>query len=173
MVLETGKFRTTIKTYLALVHDYRYRKSWGYRLLVFGVVGVLLFAIIATLAMSRFSTTVMLAIVLTILSLWYFLFLDYLFPVWGFYADRKRGLFKHECQVFIDKDGIRSNDQDGEIKKPWHSIESIAYARNHIFVYFNKSAAFMIPETAFPSVTDAHVFFNAAITFHENRGDDT
>ena len=164
--MKTNPFPTTEKTYLAFIHHYRYRKTWGYRATTFGSLGVLLVFLLYFLAEFHTVRAIGALIATAILAIYFFVVLDYLFPIWGFRSARKRGVYAHKSTVHIDQVGISSVSADAELKKPWKSIEAIASTPQHIFIYFNTCAAFLIPRSVFDSTEDSESFLEAAKLFH-------
>jgi hypothetical protein len=165
--LESNSFRMTCASYLAYIHHYNFAKTWGFRIATFCSLALVIgFSAWTYLRQNIEVATAGLAAAAA-LVLWYICLL-FVFPVLGFFSAKKRGTYGRDCKVYIDATHIWTIDAANEIRKPWNSIDNVVEARNHIFVYFDKCNAFIIPKTAFDSLKDADVFFQAAKTLFDS-----
>ena len=161
MVIDSNTFSVERKDYLAFVHHYRFVKAaktvW---LTIIGYLVVMTGIGFAGFLTSRHHDVTHLAIalipVLVIYALW-LAYCQHFAPAWGFSRQKKNGGFG-ECRIHIDPSHVWTTSDDAELKKPWKSMNEVAETKRHVFLYFNKCNAFVIPKTAFSTPDDAETF---------------
>jgi len=163
--VQVSGFILNYADYMAYIQDYRWKRSVGF-IVVTAVLGLFLAGVAAVTYVSHQdrSVSALLSAVAgpaTGFTVWY-AFYGYAAPLWSFRSAKGRGCYAHPCTVVIDENEIRTWDRDGNLTKPWHSLDSVVTTRKHIFIYFNKCGAFIIPKRAFDSAADADVFARAA-----------
>ena len=110
------------------------------------------------------ALVVALAPQIAVFLVWYVIY-ELALPLWGFWSARRRGCYVHSCSIAIDEGGVRTWDVNNDYKKPWHSLDSVVPTRKHIFIYFNKCGAFIIPRRAFESIGASESFGRAAMNY--------
>lgn len=156
----------TYGLYLAYNRHYRFAKTaQGWAEVFWAIlIGIGLAVFLSERAGRRGGDILVNGIVapLVFIAVW-LLTANFLFPIFALWSARRRGSYTNDAVIYIDPDHVWTTDATTELKMAWQGIECVMASKKYIFIYFNKSAAFCVPRTAFRDSGDS--FFNRANTY--------
>lgn len=158
MIIESNPFRLTSSAYLAYVRHYRYVKSKFYKLFVFTSLSAMTGFAAYLFYMGNDGGALSVLTLAALLAVWFFVVLDVLCPLWGFWLLRRGGSYAADCKIYIDENDIWTIDAISELKRNWKGVDCVMETRKYIFIYFNKYNAFIVPKNAFDNLDAAESF---------------